>query len=238
MIPKVIHYCWFGGNPLPKSAVKCINSWKKYFPDYEIKEWNESNYDVKKNTYLALSYEAKKYAFVSDYVRFDVLYHFGGLYFDTDVEVIKSFDDILSSGSFMGCELDEDDSFAVNPGLGMAAEKGLPIYKKVLDFYESLGEQDKKKIISSGFVVPQTTKILIEHGMKNEKGIQKVDEITIYPSEYFNPFNSATGELNITKQTHSIHWYTASWFSPTKRLRSKIIRPIHRWLGVGFFHRK
>lgn len=102
MIPKVIHYCWFGGNPLPKSAQKCIALWRKYLPDYEIKEWNENNFDVNIIPYTAEAYKAKKYAFVSDYARFWILYKYGGLYFDTDVEVIKNMDDIISKGPFMG----------------------------------------------------------------------------------------------------------------------------------------
>ena len=104
MIPKIIHYCWFGGNPLPDDAKKCIASWKKFFPDYEIKEWNETNYDLSVCPYVKEAYESKKWAFVSDYARFDILYKYGGLYFDTDVEVIKSFDDILKNGAFMGQE--------------------------------------------------------------------------------------------------------------------------------------
>ena len=96
MIPKVIHYCWFGGNPLPNIAVKCINSWKKYFPDYEIIEWNESNFDLFSCDYCREAYDAKKWAFVSDYARFKILYEHGGVYFDTDVEVIKSMDDIYT----------------------------------------------------------------------------------------------------------------------------------------------
>lgn len=104
MIPKIIHYCWFGGNPLPEDAKKCIASWKKYLPDYEIKEWNESNFDVNCCPYVKEAYEAKKYAFVSDYARFHVLYREGGLYFDTDVEVIKNMDYIIAAGNFMGFE--------------------------------------------------------------------------------------------------------------------------------------
>ena len=136
MIPKTIHYCWFGGNPLPKLAMKCINSWKKYFPDYTIIEWNEHNYDISKIPYIAEAYKAKKYAFVSDYARFDILYQCGGLYFDTDVEVIKPFDDILSHGPFMGCEIDGGEKeINVAPGLGIAASPGLGIYKHIIDFY-------------------------------------------------------------------------------------------------------
>ena len=104
MIPKIIHYCWFGGNPLPELAIKCIESWKKYLPDYEIKEWNESNFDINCCAYVREAYEAKKWAFVSDYARFWILYQHGGLYFDTDVELIKSIDDLIVKGAFMGCE--------------------------------------------------------------------------------------------------------------------------------------
>ena len=124
MIPKIIHYCWFGRGPLPELAQKCIASWKKYLPDYEIKEWNEDNFDVNIIPYTAEAYKAKKYAFVSDYARFWILYKFGGIYFDTDVEVIRPIDDIVERGNFMGFETDpsltNDDASkaSVAPGLG------------------------------------------------------------------------------------------------------------------------
>ena len=119
MIPKIIHYCWFGRNPLPELAQKCIASWRKYLPDYEIKEWNEDNFDVNMIPYTAEAYKAKKYAFVSDYARFWILYKYGGLYFDTDVEVIKPMDDIIARGPFMGCENEAGKGatkLGVNPG--------------------------------------------------------------------------------------------------------------------------
>ena len=119
MIPKIIHYCWFGRKALPRSAKKCIESWKKYLPDYEIKEWNEDNFDVNMIPYTQEAYSAKRYAFVSDYARFYILYHYGGIYFDTDVEVIKPIDDILEKGAFMGCETiaEEEIPLYVAPGL-------------------------------------------------------------------------------------------------------------------------
>ncbi|MDE6783607.1 MAG: glycosyl transferase, partial [Paramuribaculum sp.] len=138
-IPKVIHYCWFGGKPLPKLARKCIRSWKKYLPDYEIQEWNESNFDVNIIPYTAQAYEAKKYAFVSDYARFWILYKYGGLYFDTDVEVIRNMDRIIEAGSFMGCETTCEEAQArggglsVAPGLGLGAPAGSELYKEILD---------------------------------------------------------------------------------------------------------
>ena len=120
MIPKKIHYCWFGGNPLPLLAQKCIESWKKYLPDYEIIEWNEANYDVHKIPYISQAYKAKKYAFVSDYARVDILNEHGGVYFDTDVEVLKDLSPILAKGPFLGIEA----AGAIANGLGMAAEQG------------------------------------------------------------------------------------------------------------------
>ena len=133
MIPKVIHYCWFGHNPLPESAVKCINSWRKFMPDYEIKEWNEDNFDVNAIPYTAEAYQMKKYAFVSDYARFWILYQYGGLYFDTDVELIKPIDDIVEKGPFMGieetCKIIPVNLVGyplVNPGLGISVEQGYP----------------------------------------------------------------------------------------------------------------
>ena len=141
MIPKIIHYCWFGRNPLPDSAQKCIASWRKFMPDYEIKAWNEDNFDVNIIPYTQQAYEAKKYAFVSDYARFWILYHEGGLYFDTDVEVVKSFDDILERGAFMGLEIDgtkKGTKVAINPGLGLGAEAGMPIYLEILNVFANL----------------------------------------------------------------------------------------------------
>ena len=129
IIPKIIHYCWFGGNPLPPLAKKCIASWKKYLPDYEIRQWDESNYDVNKIPYIKEAYAAKKFAFVSDYARFDILYNYGGIYFDTDVEIISPLDCIISAGSFMGCENKATpgatpNKLGVAPGLGLGVNPG------------------------------------------------------------------------------------------------------------------
>lgn len=172
MIPKVIHYCWFGGNPLPKSAQKCIASWRKYLPDYEIKEWNESNFDVNLIPYTAEAYKAKKYAFVSDYARFWILHKYGGLYFDTDVEVIKNMDDIIAKGSFMGCENEAKPGampaeLGVAPGLGLGVKPGLRLYGEILEIYK-----DKHYILPDGSYSPETvvtitSDLLCKYGLKN-----------------------------------------------------------------------
>lgn len=214
MIPKVIHYCWFGRNPLPQLAIDCIKSWKRYLPDYEIKEWNEDNFDVNSIAYVKEAYKEKKYAFVSDYARFWILYHHGGLYFDTDVEVIKSMDDIISVGGFMGCEND-----CINPGLGMAVAPGLGIYKDMLDIYAKLSFYNADGTLNQTTIVEYTTKLLIQHGMKNETGIQEVSGIWIYPKDFFCPLDYKTGVLTITDNTRTIHHYTASWHTPSQKFK-------------------
>lgn len=217
MIPKIIHYCWFGRNPLPESAVKCIDSWKKFFPDYEIKEWNEDNFDVNIIPYTKEAYEAKKYAFVSDYARFWILYHHGGLYFDTDVEVIKSMDHIIKRGPFMGIEKlnpdisDVSTSSLVAPGLGLSSSIGHPIYAEILKYYESLHWCDSKGQQLPGTVVHHTTDILERYGYQKQDVEQEIGGIVIYPSEVFCPMDSTTGLIDITEKTVSIHWYSCSW---------------------------
>lgn len=229
MIPKVIHYCWFGGNPLPKSAQKCIASWRKYLPDYEIKEWNESNFDVNIIPYTAEAYKAKKYAFVSDYARFWILYKYGGLYFDTDVEVIKNMDDIIAKGPFMGCENEAKAGatpaqLGVAPGLGLGVNPDLGLCGEILEIYK-----DKHYILPDGSfstdtVVTITTEFLCKYGMKNTDKVQEIAGVFIYPKEYFCPKDYVTGELKITKNSYCIHWYTASWASPYGRFKHKLKR--------------
>lgn len=235
MIPKIIHYCWFGGNPLPASVQKCINSWKKFFPDYEIKEWNESNFDVNMIPFTSEAYSVKKYAFVSDVARFFILHNEGGLYFDTDVEVVAPFDDILEQGAYMGVEVPSVDGKvpAVNPGLGLAAEAGNKVLRSVLDHYQTQYFLDEDGQQIPGTVVSHTTEVLEkEYGLQPNNEIQQLDGVTIYPQDYFNPFNDATGVLNKTKNTRSIHWYSKTWIDKPMWY-FKITRLIHRFFGVN-----
>lgn len=213
MIPKIIHYCWFGRNPLPESALKCIASWKKFLPDCEIKEWNENNFDVNIIPYTAEAYEQKKYAFVSDYARFWILYKYGGIYFDTDVEVIRPMDDIISKDSFMGCETDFGDNthIEVNPGLGLGVSPGVELLKKVMTYYKSLHFIHESMMSNQITVVHITTKILMDNGLSNTSGIQNVGGVWVYPSEYFCPVNVTTGRMHVTENTRTIHHYEASW---------------------------
>ncbi len=235
-IPKVIHYCWFGGNELPKTAQKCIDSWRRYLPDYEIKRWDESNFDVDIIPYTRDAYKAKKYAFVSDYARYWILYHHGGLYFDTDVEVIKHIDDIVAKGSWMGCEspchsgtTTKDSTRApwgvpwVNPGLGLGMSKGLDIAKEILSIYETMKftTPDHKAELEN--VVSVTTRILTIHGLNYTSEIQTVGDISIYPSDYFCPISTDDGKMRLTVNTRSIHWFDQSWQSPLRKYGRRLI---------------
>ena len=213
MIPKKIHCCWFGRNPLPADALKCIASWHRYLPDYEIIEWNEDNFDVNAIEYTAQAYEAKKYAFVSDYARFKILYEHGGLYFDTDVEVIRPMDDIIASGPFIGIEKsiatkngNTDGWVGINPGLGIGAEPGNGIYIDIINKYDSMPFD-----MDGGTVVKHTTDIMKQHGFDGTNRMQVVGGIMVYPDDFFCPMDSTTGLLHITGNTVSIHHYTCSW---------------------------
>ena len=213
MIPKIIHYCWFGRNPLPASAKKCIASWRKYLPDYEIKEWKEDNFDVNSIPYTQQAYQAKKYAFVSDYARFWILYHYGGLYFDTDVEVVANMDEIITRGAFMGIEKGAffDGKPMVAPGLGLGVDSGHPFYERMLEVYNDLNFKKSDGTFDTATIVTYTTKELYANGMKPSDDMQEVNGIWIYPTDYFCPMDSTTGIITKTRRTVSIHHYDCSW---------------------------
>ena len=235
MIPKTIHYCWFGRNPLPASAQKCIASWRKYLPEYEIKEWNEDNFDVNIIPYTQQAYEAHKYAFVSDYARFWILYHYGGLYFDTDVEIIKSFDDIVERGAFMGLEIDgtkKDTKIAIAPGLGIGAEANFPMYQELLDGFARMNFYDDNGQRNHFSMIPMVTEIFLQRGLIANGQIQQISGITIYPQCYFNPYNSVNGRLQFAPETHSIHWFSASWMAPKALWMVKLKRMIRKIMNV------
>lgn len=223
MIPKKIHYCWFGRGEKPKLAKKCIESWKKYCPDYEIVEWNEDNFDINQNEYTKYCYENKKFAFLSDYARLMVVYKEGGIYFDTDVEVIKSFDALLNNKAFVGFETDE----YVNTGVGFGAEKNNPVIEQMIREYNKLSD-GKSGTIGCPIL---NTEALKKSGLKLNGQTQSLKDVTVYSAEYFNPYDAPTGRLSKSENTYSIHWYAASWMSKRKRLRCLVMKPVHRLLG-------
>jgi mannosyltransferase OCH1-like enzyme len=239
MIPKIIHYCWFGGKTLPELALKCIESWRKYLPDYEIREWNESNFDVNINQFTYEAYTLKQYAFVSDFARFWILYNYGGLYFDIDVELINPLDDIIAQGAFVGMEppyKKKKGLWGVNPGLGIGGEKGNLIFKMMLDLYV------KKHFVNlrgsySGTVVKFFSEIVNKIGyVMDEKGIAHLKNISIYPQDYFCPINYFSGKMSITQNTRSIHHYAATWVK--QKSVSKNVLQRFSWLKCRFFNEK
>ncbi len=226
MIPKIIHYCWFGGKPLPKLAQKCKKSWEKFFPDYEIKEWNENNYDVNAVPYTKYCYEHQLWAYLSDYVRLDVVEQEGGLYFDTDVEVVRRPDGLLQScNAYFGWETLE----YLNTGLGFAAEPHHPAVKAMLKMYESLVANGKYMYEKMQGCPQLNTLALVSLGLKQDGTKQSVCDAIILPSDYMCPFHDATGKMNETENTFSIHWFSKSPHGKWAAWKMNFTRPLHRW---------
>ncbi len=229
MKPIKIHYCWFGKAEKPPIIEKCIASWKGYFPNSEIIEWNESNFDVNCNLYVSQAYEAGKYAFVSDYARFWALEKYGGLYFDTDVEVIREFDDILVQEAFAGFETPD----FIAPGLVLySKEPHNPIITKAREWYENSAFLDENGERIKINVCGMFTELLKGYGFVPNNQLQVCGGMTLYPTDYFCPYNDATGVLKKTKNTYCIHWYAKSWMSKGRILRNRVTRIIHRIFGV------
>lgn len=235
MIPKKIHYCWFGRGEKPKLAKKCIASWKKYCPDYEIIEWNEDNFDINMNGYTKMCYENKKYAFLSDYVRLLVVYQNGGLYFDTDVELIKNPNFLLKEEAFFGFETEGVNSKygIVASGLGFGSVINGYALKLLLDEYVPLLNGKAGTIGCPSL----NTKAILKLGLQPGGNLQKLPHATIYPKEYFNPYESTTGRLNKTENTVSIHWYMGSCLTSKQKIRSTISKPLHRIFGTDFMEK-
>lgn len=211
-IPKVIHYCWFGNNPMPASVQKCIDSWKRFCPDYKIIKYDESNYDVTKNNYMKQAYEKGKWAFVSDYARIDIIHQYGGVYLDTDVEIIKSFDDLLFDQMFCGFEQGN----VINFGLGFGAEKKHNILKELLFVYEKLEFIQADGSLNLTPCTIYQTDILKKYGLKQNGRYQRLEDIVVYPRELFSPQSFYGLSECFSEYTHSIHHYDASWFEETQ----------------------
>lgn len=217
-IPKVIHYIWVGGAKKPESVEKYIATWREHCPDYEIIEWNEQNYNIQLNRYAREAYSAKKWAFVTDYMRLDILDQFGGIYMDSDVEVLKNLDDFLKDSAFSSFEAGDPSQIFMPTGM-MASEKGgvwvrylKSYYSPHKSFFRTNGEID-----DTPNTVTITRMTVDKYGVKLNNKLQKFDDFTIYPSEYFCPKSWSTREINITKNTHTIHHFAASWLPPEIR---------------------
>lgn len=216
LIPKIIHYMWLGGKPIPNNLKKCIDSWREVCPDYEIIEWNESNYDINKHTYMKQAYENKAYGFVPDYARLDILYNYGGFYLDTDVRLIKSLDLLRNQEAFVGVEKWQ----VLNFGGCSGAVKGHPMIKKFLDARQNIfyidenGNQNKN---TCGFY---DTKVAINAGYKLNGNTQCINGMNIYGYDYFHPYDYMSGTLNETINTRSIHYFNGGWLDDDMKIQN------------------
>ncbi|MFR0548788.1 glycosyltransferase family 32 protein [Limosilactobacillus reuteri subsp. suis] len=221
MIPKVINYCWFGEKKLPNSVKKNIKSWKKMCPDYEIIEWNESNFSITDNEFLKEAYKNHAWAFVSDYARLKIIYEHGGIYLDTDVEVIRNLDSLLTNKAYVGIQRREK---LCATGLGFGAEKHNPVIKKMLLKYENLHFDPQKTMELS---CPNLNNAVIkEIGYKNSNTVTYLNDITIYPSKYFDPLSPGYTNDLLQTETYTIHHYNASWLHGKKKLKRQIVNLI------------
>lgn len=223
-IPKIIHYCWFGGNKLSGLSHKCIESWKKNCPDYEIIRWDENNFDIKYNRYVKEAYESKNWAFVSDYVRLYVVYKYGGIYLDTDVELLKNLDQLLKYSGFMGFE----DQEKVATGLGFGAIKNNEIIYEMLMDYENISFIKEDGSFDLMPCPQRNTNSLLKRGLITNNSKQIIDDMVFLPTEYMCPKDYTTDKLNVTDNTYSIHHYNASWHTDEQR----------KWDAKGVKYRK
>ena len=219
-IPKIIHYCWFGRKEKPAKVKECINSWHKYLDDYEFIEWNEDNFDINCNDYVKQAYQEKKYAYVSDYARINALYNLGGIYMDTDVMVYKSFNNLLDNKCILGFE--EENYIATS---FMACIPKHNLIKEFIDEYESLNFYNHDKSLNLTTNVKRLTKILEDKGLIRNNKFQYIDDISIYPQEYFSPYDYANYIKKNTENTYCEHLFLVSWLPWYIKLR-KIIKKI------------
>ena len=229
MIPKIIHYVWLGHKPKPKKIKKCIKSWKKFCPDFQILEWNESNFDITSNKFVKDAYCDGKYAFASDVIRLEILYKFGGIYVDADVEFLKPIDDLLENEAFVGFE----DSTYVNSGQIFASVANNNLIKNHIALYDSISFYDIKNI--SEITCPRIfTKLLVDKGLKLNGSEQIIEGLQVYPNDYFNPFDTKTGKMIKTENSYSIHWSAHSWSNRNICIK-KLVRVCHKLFGNDCF---
>ena len=219
-IPKIIHYCWFGRGPLPEDYKRYIESWRKFCPDYEIKEWNEDNFDVECNEYVKEAYQARKFAFVSDYARVCALYDEGGIYLDTDVELLKNLDDLLDNTAFAGFESND----LISTGF-LATEKGgewVGEIKKLYNGLKFVKEDGTYDITTNVERISAMTKE--KYGLIPQNSYQELGVVKIFPNDYFSPKDWYTGVINKTENSYALHHFAASWHSDKEKKKIESYR--------------
>lgn len=217
MIPKVINYCWFGKNPKPEIVYRCIDSWKKNCPEFKIVEWNEDNFDFSDCPYAIDAYKNKKWAFVSDYARVKVLLENGGIYCDTDVEIIKPLDDLLKQEAFIGFELGLDGDYGVNTGSMMGTMPGNEFFQRQVEEYKKYQFGEVMPNGRTKTCVDYSTDLMVRHGLKKNNIKQEILGVTVYPNDYFSPRNMKTGKIELTGNSCSIHRYDGTWATPSEQ---------------------
>ena len=226
MIPKTIHYCWFGRGEKPELVINCIESWKKFLPDYQIIEWNEDNFDVTQNQFAKEAYEKKKYAFVADYVRLCVLYEYGGIYLDSDVEVCRPLDPLLEYEAFSGFESEK----CLQSGV-LGCVKGHHLFQEFIHYYDG---RHFVKEDGSCDMTPNTaimTDMLLEKGLRADNSDQVIDGMILFPKEYFCPLEDGTGIMTKTENTYVIHWFTKSFWDKKELFRYRRARIFYKIFG-------
>jgi hypothetical protein len=232
-IPRTVHYCWFGRGEKSKKMIKCMKSWHKHLPDYTFIEWNEDNFDLQANRYVAEAYESKKYAFVSDYARLHALYHHGGIYLDTDVEVVRGLDDLLVHEAFSGFE---DERFLQSGTMGAVKEH--PWILELLQDYDSrqfIREDGSFDTTTNTAVI---TRICERHGLVANGSLQKLNNgVTFYPRDYFSPYDYINGGNYRTDNSYTIHHFAKSWLPAHVRFRGEVKRAVSRVVGPAVIAR-
>lgn len=229
MIPKTIHYCWFGGNELPELESRCIASWSKVMPHWEIRRWDETNFDVRRCAFSQGAYEAGLWAFVSDYARFEILREYGGVFLDTDVELLRPLDGLLDREAFTGFSKNE---FFVNPGLIVSSEAGGRVVTDVVRKYESMEFEPLH-----GRIHPQSsprvlTSLLVDsYGLTRDGVRHELDGMTVFPAEWFDPIDPHTGKMVVSPETYSVHYYSGTWLGPAKKYRMELRKKLAPKVG-------
>ena len=231
MIPKIIHYCWLSGDPIPVPLQKYMKSWKTYLPEYEFWLWNFDRFDINSSVWVQEAFQAKKYAFAADYIRCYALYNYGGIYLDMDVEVLKPFDDLLDLPYFIGME----DSAAAIEAAIMGAQKGHPLFQKTMEYYtnrhfvKSDGNYDTRPL-------PQIMRQIIDENFQYTKILSMSDfargsyrNICLFPQDYFSPKSYKTKKIHLTENTYTIHHFVAGWHG----CKEQLYRCVESVLGIG-----
>ena len=227
MIPKIIHYCWFGGKEKPEDVLKMIASWKKHCPDYEIKEWNETNFDIHLNRYTEEAYQQKKWAFVSDVARLWALVYEGGIYMDTDVEIIRPLDNLLANKAFIGFEGTQ----WIGTNL-MGTEPHNAFLQAFLEDYNHRNFTNPDGTLNQTTNVEEiTSRFLTQHNLERNGKQQQVGDFTVYPTDYFSPYDYINGKVRTTANTYSIHWFSQSWIKRSK-WKTRLSQWWHRICGT------